>query len=56
MIVCRDDRAMSAPWLRVAARDALRVEPVELPGSHSPFLTRPAQLADALDALADDGR
>jgi hypothetical protein len=56
MIVCRDDRAMSAPWLRAAARDALRVQPVELPGSHSPFLTRPAQLADALDALAADSR
>lgn len=50
-IVCLDDRALSPQWLRSAARDALRVEPIELPGSHSPFLTRPAQLADALDMV-----
>jgi pimeloyl-ACP methyl ester carboxylesterase len=50
-IVCRDDRALSPEWLRTAARNALNVEPIELPGSHSPFLTRPAELADALDKL-----
>ena len=55
LIVCRDDRAMSAQWLRAAARDVLRVEPIELPGSHSPFLTRAAQLADALDTLVNSG-
>lgn len=54
-IVCRDDRALSPRWLRTAARDALQVEPVELPGGHSPFLTCPAQLADALDMLVRTG-
>jgi pimeloyl-ACP methyl ester carboxylesterase len=54
-IVCRDDHALSPRWLRTAARDALQVEPVELPGGHSPFLTCPARLADALDMLVRAG-
>lgn len=52
-ICCDDDpvqlvetaRAQSAPF---------GVEPLVLPGSHSPFLSRPAELADALVALLDD--
>jgi pimeloyl-ACP methyl ester carboxylesterase len=51
-IVCTEDQAISPEWSRAAARDALGVEPVELPGSHSPFLSRPAALADALVAIA----
>jgi pimeloyl-ACP methyl ester carboxylesterase len=51
-VVCRDDRAVSASWSRTAARDLLGVEPVELPGSHSPFLSRPAELAELLFSLA----
>ena len=51
-IVCRDDRAVSPDWSRAAARELLGVEPVELPGSHSPFLSRPAELADLLVSLA----
>jgi pimeloyl-ACP methyl ester carboxylesterase len=46
-----DDRAISPVWSRDAARERLGVEPVELPGGHSPFLARPAALADALTAL-----
>ncbi len=51
-IVCRDDRAINPAWVRSAARDRLGVEAVELEGGHSPFLTRPAQLAQALHAMA----
>jgi pimeloyl-ACP methyl ester carboxylesterase len=51
-VVCADDRALSPDWGRAAARDALHVEPYEIPGSHSPFLTRPAELANLLDAIA----
>jgi pimeloyl-ACP methyl ester carboxylesterase len=51
-IVCRDDRAMNPEWARVAARDRLGVTPIELDGAHSPFLTRPAELAQILDAIA----
>ncbi len=51
-IVCRDDRAINPDWVRMAARDRLGVEAIELDGGHSPFLTRPAELAAALDSLA----
>jgi pimeloyl-ACP methyl ester carboxylesterase len=51
-IVCRDDRAINPEWGRIAARDRLGVDAVELDGGHSPFLTRPAELARLLDTLA----
>ena len=51
-IVCREDRAISPAWLRAAARERLGVDAIELEGSHSPFLTRPAELARVLDSLA----
>jgi pimeloyl-ACP methyl ester carboxylesterase len=48
-IVCRDDRVASAAWGRWAARERLLGAPViELDGSHSPFLSRPDELADAI--------
>jgi pimeloyl-ACP methyl ester carboxylesterase len=50
-IVCRDDRALNPAWGRSAARERLGVDAVELDGSHSPFLTRPAELAELLDSL-----
>ncbi len=50
-IVCRDDRAVSADWGRKAARQRLGVEPVEIDGGHSPFLTRPMELAHLIDSL-----
>ena len=51
-IVCRDDRAINPEWVRSAARERLGVEAHDLPGGHSPFLTRPAELARLLDAIA----
>jgi pimeloyl-ACP methyl ester carboxylesterase len=51
-IVCRDDRAINPDWVRGAARDRLGVEAIELAGGHSPFMTRPAELAQVLDSLA----
>jgi pimeloyl-ACP methyl ester carboxylesterase len=51
-IVCRDDHAISADWVRTAARERLGVQAVEIPGGHSPFLSRPADLADQLLTLA----
>lgn len=50
-IVCADDRAMNPEWLRVSSRDRLGVEAVGLPGGHSPFLSRPAELARVLDSF-----
>jgi pimeloyl-ACP methyl ester carboxylesterase len=51
-IVCRDDRAINPAWVRTAARERLGVDAIELGGGHSPFLTRPAELAQVLDGLA----
>ena len=51
-IVCRDDRALNPEWARTAARARLGVDAVELDGGHSPFLTRPAELARLIDTLA----
>ncbi len=50
-IVCRDDRALNPDWARQAARARLGVEALEIDGAHSPFMTRPAELAALLDAL-----
>jgi pimeloyl-ACP methyl ester carboxylesterase len=48
-IVCRDDHATNPDWARQAARERLGVEPLEIDGGHSPFLTRPAELAVLLE-------
>lgn len=47
-VVCRDDRMLGNDWARAVARDRLGAKLVELPGSHSPFLSRPAELAEIL--------
>ena len=50
-IVMNDDRMIRPEWSRTAARRQLGVEPLELPGGHSPMLADPARLADALIVL-----
>ena len=52
-IVCSEDRLVNPERARQVARERLDAEPVELPGSHSPFLSRPGQLAEVLDQLAE---
>ena len=47
-IVCRDDRYMNPERARKVARQRLKAELIELPGSHSPMLSRPGDLAAAL--------
>lgn len=47
-ILCKDDRTINPEWSRRAARERLGVEAIEIPGGHSPYLSRPAQLADVL--------
>jgi pimeloyl-ACP methyl ester carboxylesterase len=49
-ILCTEDRVVSVAYARDAAA-RLGVEPNELPGGHSPFLSRPRQLADLLGRL-----
>ena len=51
-IVCRDDKALNPDWSRHVARQWLGVEPLELEGGHSPFLSRPEVLARKLVELA----
>lgn len=50
-IVCRDDHAISPAWVRTAAHDRLGTTAVEIDGGHSPFLTRPAELAAILNSM-----
>jgi pimeloyl-ACP methyl ester carboxylesterase len=50
-IVCLDDSALNPEACRELAHDRLGVVAREIPGSHSPFLTRPSELADLLAAL-----
>jgi len=47
-ILCTDDRMVSPAYGRLAARRQLGIDPIELPGGHSPFLSRPRVLAQAL--------
>ena len=51
-VLCREDHAISPLWSRRVAKERLGVEPIELDGGHSPFISRPAALAGVLDRLA----
>jgi pimeloyl-ACP methyl ester carboxylesterase len=48
VIAAEDDRAISPVWAARAARERLGLDAIVLPGGHSPFMVRPAALADAL--------
>ena len=50
-VVCADDYAIPPEFQRRMARDELGVEPIELQSGHSPMLTVPRELADALESL-----
>jgi pimeloyl-ACP methyl ester carboxylesterase len=47
-ILCRDERCISPVWSRRMSTEQLGVQPIELDGGHSPFLSRPAELAAAI--------
>ena len=51
--LCSADRMVNPDWSRRAARARLGVEPRVLPGGHSPMLSRPRALAEALLAEAE---
>jgi pimeloyl-ACP methyl ester carboxylesterase len=55
-VICSDDRMIDPDWSKRIARDRLGADVIELPGSHSPFLSRPSALADVLLRLADAQR
>jgi hypothetical protein len=52
-MICTEDQLLGREWAKRVARDRLGGELVELPGSHSPFLSRPSVLAEELLRLAD---
>lgn len=47
-VLCEQDHLVNPEWSRTAAIDILGADLVELPGGHSPFLSRPAALAAVL--------
>ena len=51
-VLCRDERCIRPDWSRRVSRELLGVEPLELGGGHSPFVSRPAELAELLVRLA----
>ena len=50
-VVCAGDRVVDPAWSRFVARERLGIEPVEVPGGHSPWLSRPARLAELLTVV-----
>lgn len=52
IVLTDDDQAINPSWAAAEAARWSGSEPVHLPGSHSPFLSRPAELARVLDELA----
>lgn len=52
VIACGADAVVNPDWVRREARVRLGAEARVLPGDHSPFLTRPSELADLLLAAA----
>jgi pimeloyl-ACP methyl ester carboxylesterase len=52
-MICSEDQLVGYQWAKRVARHRLGAELVELPGSHSPFLSRPSVLAEELVRLTD---
>ncbi len=50
-ILCSEDRMVSTAYSRRASNDVLGIEALEMPGGHSPFLSRPRELAAILVGL-----
>jgi pimeloyl-ACP methyl ester carboxylesterase len=46
-VVCSEDRVVNPEWSKRIAHD-IGADVIELPGSHSPLLSRPSALADVL--------
>jgi pimeloyl-ACP methyl ester carboxylesterase len=55
-LLCRDDRMFPAEWTRRVVRERLGITPDEIEGGHAPFLSRPKELADRLEAFRTEAR
>jgi hypothetical protein len=51
-VIGREDRIVDPGWSRRVAAERLAVTPIELATSHSPFLSRPSELAHILHGFA----
>ena len=51
-VLCTDDQIIGPDWSRRVSEERLGSPAIELPGSHSPMLARPKQLAEVLDRLS----
>lgn len=51
-VLMTEDRAVDPAWSRRVCAERLGITPIELSGSHSPFLSRPDQLVRVLVGLA----
>jgi hypothetical protein len=49
--VCTEDQIVNPGWSRRIAHEWLGADLIEMPGSHSPFLSRSADLAKLFDGL-----
>ncbi|KUI23765.1 hypothetical protein AU196_01785 [Mycobacterium sp. IS-1742] len=54
-VVCTDDLMVPSEWSRRVAPGRVGADLIELPGSHSPFLSRPRALAEVLLGVAGVG-
>ena len=50
VLLCRDDRLFPPPFIRRIAEERLGITPDEIDGGHTPALSRPAELAERLEA------
>jgi hypothetical protein len=52
-VICGGDQLLGHEWATRVAVDRLGADLIELPGSHSPFLSRPSAVADVLLRLVE---
>ena len=52
VILAEDDQILALPRIAAIARQRLGVEPIVLPGDHSPIIARPCELAALFHRLA----
>jgi pimeloyl-ACP methyl ester carboxylesterase len=52
-IVCARDRTIRPEWSRKIAKARLGANPIELPGGHCPYISRPDELAQILLKISD---
>jgi SAM-dependent methyltransferase len=53
-LLCRDDHFFPPDFMRRVVRERLGIEPDEMDGGHAPFLSRPRELADRLEAYRQE--